>query len=117
MRTNTSASFINESVEYSISGSELECFVSLSELGNITYYNIDATAETREYENETVGWVLKKDFGWEVAGSPGSTPDDELDEEEEGIFDANSNLCIAGIILAVILAAIIILIIVIRKNK
>ncbi len=117
LRTNTSASFINESVEYSISGSELECFVSLSELGNITYYNIDATAETREYENETVGWVLKKDFGWEVAGSPGSTPDDELDEEEEGIFDANSNLCIAGIILAVILAAIIILIIVIRKNK
>ena len=116
LRANTSATFVNESVEYSISGLRLDCFVNLSELGNITYYNIDATAETKEYENETVGWVLKKDFGWEVAGSPGSTPDDELVEEEGGIFDSNSTLCITGIILALILAVIII-IIVFRKKE
>ncbi|MCK5309502.1 MAG: hypothetical protein KAJ64_02545 [Thermoplasmata archaeon] len=116
LRTNTSATFINESVEYSISGLRLDCFVNQSELGNITYYNIDATAETKEYENETIGWVLKKDFGWEVAGAPGSTPDDELDEEEGGIFDPNSNLCIVGIILAILLTVVIIIIIVAKRR-
>ena len=116
LRTNTSATIINDSVEYSISDGDLNCLVNLSELGNITYYNIDASAETREYENETVGWVLKKDFGWEVSGSPGTTPNDELDEEEGGIFDPNSNLCIVGIILVILLVVIIIIIIVAKKR-
>ena len=116
LRTNTSATFINESVEYSISDSKLDYFVNLYELGNITYYNIDATAETREYENETVGWVLKKDFGWEISGSPGSTPDDELDEEEGGLLDISSSLCISGIILAIILVVIVVIIIVVKRR-
>ena len=74
--TKTSASLINQSVTHSISGQDLACFVNMSDLGNITYYNVDASAETREYVNATVGWVLKKDFGWEVSGSPGTTPED-----------------------------------------
>ncbi len=74
--TNTTSNLVNNSLDFSISGLALNCFVNVSELGNITYYNIDASAETREYENETVGWVLKKDFGWELPGSPGTTPDD-----------------------------------------
>ncbi|MCK4757241.1 MAG: hypothetical protein KAS67_02190 [Thermoplasmata archaeon] len=117
LRTNTSASFINESIEYSISGLRLDCFVNLSELGNITYYNVDASAETREYENETIGWVLKKDFGWEVSGSPGTTPDDDLtDGEDGGIFDLGSDLCIISIVLALILVVVIIIAILARRR-
>lgn len=74
--TNTSASIVNETVKHSVSGQDLACFVNVSDLGNITYYNVDASASTFEYENATVGWVLKKDFGWEVSGSPGTTPED-----------------------------------------
>lgn len=74
--TNISTSGVNNSVDFSIVSGELHCFVNKSELGNITYYNIDASAQTREYQNDTVGWVLKRDFGWEVPGNPGTTPDD-----------------------------------------
>ncbi len=78
--TNTSANIINQSITHSVSGQELNCFVNQSELGNITYYNLDASAETYEYENATVGWVLKKDFGWELPGNPGTVPGDEPEE-------------------------------------
>jgi hypothetical protein len=74
--TNTSSNIINGSVEHTVSGGELVCFVSLAQLGDITYYNLDASAQTYGYENATVGWVLKKDFGWELPGNPGSTPED-----------------------------------------
>ena len=80
LRTNASANIVNGSVDYTISGQDLVCFVNVSDLGNITYYNVDASAETREYVNATVGWVLKKDFGWEVSGSPGTTPEDEPED-------------------------------------
>ena len=116
LRTNTSATFINESVEYSIYGLRLDYFVSLSELGNITHYNIDASAETREYENETVGWILKKDFGWEVSGSPGTTPDGELVEEEGGIFDQGSDLCIISVVLILVLVVFIIIVLLAKRN-
>jgi len=80
LHTNTSTNPINQSVEYTVSGGDLVCLVNISELGNITKYNVDASAETYVYENATVGWVLKKDFGWEVPGNPGTVPGDELDE-------------------------------------
>ncbi len=82
--TNITDSFINSSVDHTITGLRLDCFVNLSELGNVTYFNIDATAETRDYVNETVGWILKKDFGWQVPGSPGSTPTNGTENGEEG---------------------------------
>lgn len=81
MGTNTSTDLVNGSVQYSISDGALDCFVNRSDLGNITFYNVDASAETREYENATVGYVLKKDFGWEVPGNPGTVPGDPPDGE------------------------------------
>ena len=97
--TNITESFINETVDYSISGLRLDCFVNLSELGTVTHFNIDATAETREYENETVGWILKKDFGWEISGSPGSTPDNGTEDggEDTPGFELITMVCATGL--------------------
>jgi hypothetical protein len=78
--TNTTSVLVNDSVQYSISDQEIYFIVNVSDLGSINYYNIDASAETREYQNDTVGWVLKKDFGWEVSGNPGTIPDDVPDD-------------------------------------
>lgn len=103
LRTNTSSAIINDSVEHSISGSALECLVDFSELGNVTYFNIDASAETREYENDTVGWVLKKDFGWELSGSPGTIPGEDPEGEETPGFLFGSML-LATIIAVVIIS-------------
>jgi hypothetical protein len=83
--TNTSSTPVNSSVEYSINGGDLVCFVNVSDLGTIESYNLDASAETVVYENATVGWVLKKDFGWAVPGNPGTAPGDELDEGGGGL--------------------------------
>ncbi len=80
LHTNKSTNPINQSIEHTVSGQDLVCFVNISELGNITQYNLDASAETYVYENATVGWVLKKDFGWELPGNPGTTPGDEQEE-------------------------------------
>lgn len=95
--TNTTAETVNDTVQYSITDGALEFFVNRSDLGNITYYNIDASAETREYENATVGWVLKKDFGWELPGNPGTVPGDTPDGEGTPGFGPWA-IALAGII-------------------